>query len=177
MPNARSTRYLLAVLALALASSRAAAQIEAGDKAISVSGSISFSSTAGSSSTSGFAFGSLQYFMTRQLAVRANISEFISGGASSLSLTTLGAGLEYDLQREQQTTVPYFAFDVATTTGGGTGGSSMLLEPSAGIRFFVSRNTALNVAGLYQTSTSSSGSGTFVMQFGLSVFFGGDKRK
>jgi hypothetical protein len=180
MFTARSWRTVAAVAALAVVSTRASAQIEAGDKAISLFGSLSFQNGSGGSgsTSSGTLFGSLQYFMTRQFALRVNAFEVLSTGSdgSTVTVTELGGGVEYDFQAAQNTTVPYLAFDVTASSGGG-GSSSAMLSPSAGFRFFMNRNTALNLAGVYQQSTQSGAPATLMMQVGLSVFFGGDKRK
>jgi hypothetical protein len=189
MQRHRMWMSLAAIAIAALIARPAHAQIESGDRAISVFGSLSFSGGSGGqgSTTSGSLFGSVQYFISRQFALRVNVSEFITTSTSSdpfsgqqtnntLTSTEVGGGLEYDFQFAENRTVPYLAFDVATSASG-SGPSTALLSPSAGIRFFMNRNTAFNVAGVYQESTTAGAPATVLLQFGLSVFFGGDKRK
>ncbi len=189
MPTHRRWMSFAAVVVAAFIARPAYAQIESGDRAVSIFGSLSFAGGQGGqgSTTSGNLFGSIQYFMTRQFALRVNVSEVISTSTSqdpftgqqtnnTLTFTQVGGGVEYDFQFAENKTVPYLAFDVATSAGGG-GPSSALLSPSAGFRFFMNRNTAFNVAGVYQQSTTAGAPATVLLQFGLSVFFGGDKRK
>lgn len=154
------------------------AQIESGDKSVSVSGSIvqTPGSNGGSSSTSGNVFGGLNYFWTRQTAFRLNAGAIISTtNGTSTTFATLGGGLEYDFSSEGQTRVPYLAFDVLSISGGDV--SSIQLAPAVGARFFVSRSTAFDVAGVYRQSTDKGATGSYEARFGLSFFFGSDKRK
>ena len=176
---------LAAALVLAATPAVALAQIEKGDTQITLQGSLSSQMGGTTSSTSGNILGQYGYYLTRNIALRgiAMVSVTRSGGqsneffeteASTSTSTIYGGGVEVNLAGQGAKFAPYVAFDMLSSTD--SEGTS-LLGPSAGVRMFVSRNTAFTVATQYQTTSENTSVGSLQTSFGMSYFFGGKDRR
>ena len=176
-----SKRHLIAtvtVLLLSAAPTIAHAQIERGDSQISLQGSLQtqISEQTDLSTTNGSFGGSYGYYLTRQLALRG--VAFLAVSKSNVT-GAYGGGIELNLTGADQKFVPYLAFDALAlaNSSAGQNSSSVQLGPSVGVRTFVSRNTAFNVAMEYRTFSDNMNIGTLETSFGFSFFFGGDRRR
>lgn len=176
--RARPLLASLVVLALAAAlPARAHAQIEQGDKRFSLDGRLSKSLTQSGSDLEGNVTGEYGWYWRRNVALNAGAGISFSG---STVLTLLAVGAEYNFSDPGDTKVPFVNMNVGTLFGGGI--SALVLQPSVGERFFLSRQTSFDVNLEYtytavQVSGASGNDGTIALNFGFSFFFGrGDKR-
>jgi hypothetical protein len=176
MRNSSRWTAVIVVLGALLGPRTLSAQIEAGDKKVSLDGAIQSQKIAGESSTSGQVNASLGYYLSRNIALRGTIFEYLSKG---LNMTSLGAGAEYSFAPATNPAlpfmVPFVALDASTTifsiTGGVAPSSSILLRPAGGVRWFLSRNSSFDVSASYTVGAEASGGGVFGINFGFSYYF------
>lgn len=174
------TRFLTALSLTFVSLHTASAQIEKGDSQITLQGSITSQiNPNGNGPATGSLGGVYGYFITRQIALRANAFLAVTGGSQdsgSQVLGVYGAGMELNLGGAGQKFVPYLALDVSTMSGMEGTESSTMIGPAAGARAFVTRNTAFDVSVRYETQTGNTDYGTIRTNFGFAVFFGKQRR-
>lgn len=163
----------MVLLACAVVAAQAAAQQEAGDKSVSVYGDVSYVSASGSGYTSGVAYGSIGYFMTRQLELDANVglnfSESSGAGGGTSVGTQVGGGVIYNFAVERQTAYPYIGFDYLEVIS--TGSSLGAYRPHGGVRNFLNRNTALVIDAGATMATSAGSTVNPDVRLGLTFVF------
>jgi hypothetical protein len=186
MSRLSTAKYLLLAAALTASARPALAQIEAGDKKISLDGSLTSQTVGGSSSTSGQIDGTIGYYLSRNIALRVTASEFLSSG---FNMTLLGGGAEYNFAPATNPAlpfmVPFVALDASTSLMSFSGASAGVptpptainFRPAAGIRWFLSRQTSFDASASYTIGNSDSGGGAFAINFGLSFYFLKDSKK
>lgn len=115
---------------------------------------------------SGYAQGTIGYFVTSMLQVRAMASLNISGSVSG----TAGGGLDLYFTPEMET-VPFIGAAAQTSIGSNSGfADGLLLDIHAGMKQFVRENASINLSVSYLTSTKDFGSGSIIGLFGVSVY-------
>lgn len=164
-------KRILGVMAgLTMAASFAQAQIEPGDKAVSVFGNVTITDNYNSGT---IGVGLNQYF-TNYLGLRLltvmNMSSDGSGGTTTF--TQLGGGVEVDLAPRGAKSMPYLFADymVAASSVSGSKATSDF-TPGVGFRTFLSRQASFYVQGSYKSGQSGA-SGSTTIDFGLQYFFG-----
>lgn len=167
-----------AALAATVVAMPASAQMEAGDKSISLAG-LMMVTDASSTVT---AFGGFNYYQTKNFAWRlnANLSMTEVTGSDAITTTNLGAGLEWNFVGAESKSVPFIAFDINQSIM--TDFSQTELAPSIGLRSFLNRNASFDTALSYRTALSQDETvgdtgGTLLLQLGLSFYFGRDARR
>jgi hypothetical protein len=121
--------------------------------------------------------GEYGWYWRRNVALNAGAGITFSG---STVLTLLAVGSEYNFSDPGDTKVPFVNLNVGTLFGGGL--TAIVVQPSVGSHFFVSRQTSFDVDLEYtytavKVSGASGNDGTVALNFGFSFYFGrGDKR-
>lgn len=178
MHNLFQRMSVLAVV-VCVAAQPVSAQIEKGDKSLALQGLVSSKTGGDSSQTLGMVLASLNFFQTRNFAWRVSITEMAgtSGGETS-SGTLFGGGVEWNFNQQGSTKIPFVAFDASYFLFKDF--NVLMVSPSAGARFFLSRSTSFDVAASYNTFVSgedTGGGGLVLVRLGFSYYFGKDTRK
>jgi hypothetical protein len=156
--------------ALVLTASVAQAQIEKGDKSVSIQGSI----TSSGDNVSGNLYYGLSTYVSDHLGLRFGSMMFLMGDADNTTTTMLAGGIEYVLAPRGSKTVPYIFGNYSFTSFSSDAidsNSSSDFNGGAGIRKFLSREAALKVEGTY-TPGKNGADGSLAIQFGIDYFFG-----
>jgi len=164
-------RKLLGLMAgLAFAATTVQAQIEAGDKAVSVFGNL----TINKDYNSGTLGGGLNTYFTNNLGLRVltmlNMSSDGSGG--TMTFTTVGAGVEVDLAPRGAKSMPYVFADMTVAASSCSGCESTTdFTPGVGFRTFLSRQASFFAQASYKAGRNGA-SGSTTIDFGLQYFIG-----
>lgn len=164
-------------LALVLAAPQVAqAQVRAGDKDISIQGTVHSAVGNEKNSFAELEIG-FEYFQSRRLAWRIDIgTERTDDGHGAHVESTLGGGVEWNWGHPDSPNVPFIGLEVEHIFDGAS--STSAIAPNIGLRAFVSRNTSFDVAGYYELSHDN---GTWTaglqLRLGFSFYFGRDDRR
>lgn len=167
-------------LGLALAAAPAAAQIEAGDKSVSLNGMyMTLSGVPDVTFSLSMAQAGFNKFQTSKFAWRVSTLIMVSdAGEGNETMTGFGGGLEWNFNKQGRTTIPFVAMDVNQFSASDE--SFTMLSPSAGFRAFMSRSTSFDVAASYNTIVAGledASGGLIMVRMGFSYYLGKDPRR
>jgi hypothetical protein len=170
-----------AVLAgLVLSAAPATAQIEAGDRSISLNG-MYMTLMGAEDATFSMGIGQIGFnkFQTSKFAWRVSgLVQVFDSGDGAETTTGFGGGLEWNFNEKGKTTIPFVALDVNLFSA--SSDSFTLLSPSAGFRAFLSRSTSFDMAASYNTIVSGpedTSGGIMMLRMGFSYYLGKDPRR
>ena len=169
-----------ASLGLAFIAAPAAAQIEAGDKSVSLNGMyLTLSGVPDVTFSLSMAQAGFNKFQTSKFAWRVSGLVMVSdAGEGAETMTGFGGGLEWNFNKQGRTTIPFVAMDA--TLFSASNESLTMLSPSAGFRAFMSRSTSFDVAASYNTIVSGvedASGGLIMVRMGFSYYLGKDPRR
>ena len=163
-------KALVLVAGLALVATTAQAQIEPGDKAVTIFGNLTITDNY----NSGTIGAGLNQYFTNYLGLRVlsviNMSSDGQGGTTTF--TQVGGGLEVDLAPRGAKSMPYLFADFMVAASSVSGSESTTdFTPGVGFRTFMSRQASFYVQASYKSGENGA-SGSTTVDFGLQYFFG-----
>jgi hypothetical protein len=169
-----------ACVGVTLLASTAQAQIEAGDKSVAINGMYAtLTGVEDATFSMGIGYLAFNKFQTSKFAWRfSTLVQVSDAGDGAETSTGFGGGLEWNFNKQGQTTIPFVAMDAFMFTA--SGDSYTMVSPSAGFRAFVSRSTSFDVAASYNTIVSGpeeASGGLIMLRMGFSYYLGKDPRR
>lgn len=157
--------YCMAVTLCLIAGAPALAQQEAGDSELQVQGAFFL----GGATDAGIAIVNYGRFRSEQLEVGLNLGLLFDSAGDVAG--TVGAFGRWNFETQNPTTVPYAGASLNTAFGDFVGGD-LLLTFEGGVRLFLKRNVAFNVAAQrsYDIDATELGDVTTVL-FGFSYLW------
>jgi len=158
-------------LLIACAAAPVFAQAERGDKEVLLNGDVTtaFGGGATTSTTTGNVSTGLGYYFTQAVELFGALNVGFSRDAIAGTDVDAGMGLafRYNFPRPGRQTVPYVGVQYALNSFKNAGDSSYI-QPNAGFKYYLQRNTAFDVNISYGHALSSSAGGSIVREsFGL----------
>jgi hypothetical protein len=156
---------------IVFAAAPAFAQAQQGDKEVLLNGDMTtaFGGGAAASATTGNVSTGLGYYFTQAVEVFGALNVGFSRDALAGTDVDAGMGLafRYNFARPARQTVPYVGVQYALNSFKNAGDSSYI-QPNAGFKYYLQRNTAFDVNISYGHALSSSGGGSIIREsFGL----------
>jgi hypothetical protein len=162
---------MVGILWILCAAAPAFAQAGQGDKEVLLNGDVTtaFGGGGTASATTGNVSTGLGYYFTQAIEVFGALNVGFSRDALAGTDVDAGMGMafRYNFTRQDRQTVPYVGVQYALNSFKNAGDSSYI-QPNAGFKYYLQRNTAFDVNISYGHALTSSGGGSIVREsFGL----------
>ncbi|MBI2796915.1 MAG: hypothetical protein HYX65_09445 [Gemmatimonadetes bacterium] len=172
----RFSAFALSSLFAVAASTVARAQIEKGDKSFQLQGQYIQIVSPTSQDPTGIVLGAYSYYLTAKFGIKTTAGLIFASETGYMG----GVGLEYNFSSPGQTTIPFVKLDVLDVKFSGV--NLLSVAPGAGVRYFMSRNTSIDMTAAYQRAIASfdggsADGGAIQVLLGFSYFFGGGNRR